>query len=138
MPYEFLEHTADLKFRANGKNLEEALTESCRALAHAVYGGKTVKPKSKRILEIPYSNRQELVHDLLDQFLFIIEYEDYIPSEIKVKIDDADGKAVVELLGDSVEENNIKIEKEVKAVTYHEMKIEEKDGECTIQVICDT
>ena len=47
--YEFLDHTADAKFRAYGKNLEQAFTNAALALTNLVTDSAKVKPNIKHI-----------------------------------------------------------------------------------------
>jgi len=52
MKYEFLEHTADVKFRAYGKTLEEAFENVALAFAETVSKGEKIKEKKKKSISV--------------------------------------------------------------------------------------
>ena len=52
MKYKFIDHTADIMFRAEGESLEEAFINSALALKEVMLGKIKVKPKEKRIIKV--------------------------------------------------------------------------------------
>ncbi len=139
MAYEFLEHTADLKFKATGATLEEALSESAKALFEAIAGNSKIEPKTERSFEIKIHLKEILVHDFLTELIYLFSTEHLLFSEFKIELNEAIGyKLTAKVKGEEYDPKKHKLEKEVKAVTYHDMKVEQgKDG-WTIEVICDT
>ena len=47
--FKFLKHTADVKFRAYGKNLNELFENSSLAMFKAMYDGRVKSKKRKKI-----------------------------------------------------------------------------------------
>jgi len=140
MAYEYLEHTADLKIRATGKTLEEALSESAKAVFGAIAGKSRVEPRLEKELTIIVREPQTLVHDFLGKLIYIFSTEHILFSEFELNLKEAIGyKLKVKARGEPYDPKKHKLVKEVKAVTYHDMKVqEEEDGTWRIEVVCDT
>lgn len=140
MAYEFLEHTADLKIRATGKTLEEALADSAKAVFEAIAGKSRVEPKEERNLTIIVREPQTLVHDFLGQLIYLFATEHMLFSEYQLTLKEAIGyKLTVKARGERYDPKRHKLIKEVKAVTYHDMRVQEEKGKgWTIEIVCDT
>lgn len=135
--FEFLEHTADLKFRAYGKNLEDCFTNSARALFTAMLDLKKVDAKIERGISIKSETLETLLHDWLSELLFLFETENFVPGGFEVRIDEERCLMNATLKGEKLAEKH-KHELEVKAVTYHDMIVREERGVWIVQVVCDT
>jgi len=135
--YEFLPHTADAKFVAYGKDLEEAFANSALATFALITDIGAVEGKTEKIIEVAADKKEKLLYDFLEDLLFYVDTEGFLLHEVKdLKITEADGKfhlkAVVS--GDS---GDYEIYTQIKAVTYSDMFIKEEDGKVTIQVVLD-
>jgi len=139
MAYEFLDHTADLKIRATGKTLSEALSESAKAVFNAIAPDVKAKPQVEKRFTVKVHKPQILVHDFLQELIYLFSTEHIIFSEFKLDLKEAIGyKLDVVAKGEVYDKKKHKLAKEVKAVTYHDMKVEEgKDG-WVIEIVCDT
>ncbi|MBL7051575.1 MAG: archease [Nanoarchaeota archaeon] len=132
--YEFLEHTADEKFRAYGKTLEEAFINAALATAKIMTDDK-VKPVIEKKIEIKVNTKQKLLYQFLEELLFYVDTEGFILSEVRdIEIKDA-FTLTATFLGDSAE--NYEIKAHIKAVTYNDMFIKEEEKLVTIQVVHD-
>jgi SHS2 domain-containing protein len=140
MAYEYLEHTADLKIKATGKTLEEALSESAKAVFEAIAGKSAIGTNIEKDMTIIVREPQTLVHDFLGKLIYIFSTEHILFSDFKLTLKEAIGyKLVVKARGEKYDPKKHKLIKEVKAVTYHDMKVEEEDdGTWKIEVVCDT
>jgi len=132
--FEFLEHTADAKFRAYGKTLEQAFSNAAIAMSSIIYPPKKVKPKIKKEINISGSDYYSLLYNFLEELLFLLDSEEFILSKIEnLKIKDNNLSAV--LFGDKA--SNYNVEGYVKAVTYNEMKIKKTKDKFIVQVVVD-
>jgi SHS2 domain-containing protein len=140
MSYEFLEHKADVKFRARGSTLEEMFVFSAEALWETIRGDIKILEQESRNLEIEGKDIMGLLHNFLEEFLFLLDAEDFLVSRIEgVKIeapsDDGLFRLSAIIFGDSA--NNYKFTNDVKAITYSEMFVREEDNEFFCQVVLD-
>lgn len=136
MAYEFLEHTADIKFRASGKTLEE-LFESCAyALFEMIRGDIKILEKEERKIEIKASDMISLLHNFLEEFLFLLDSEDFLASRIKqIKVDENNFSLKALVVGDKAK--NYIFTNDIKAVTYNEMAINRDESGYSSIVVLD-
>lgn len=132
--YEFLEHTADLKFKAYGTTLAECFSNAACAMFEAMFADYTIKDGKHRQIVLEADDLQALLHDWLSELLFILYSENLVCGNFSVEIEGNKLKASFDC--DDIDKHNF--QSEVKAVTYHEMIIKEEAGLFSAQVICDT
>src|SRR3989338_7602515 len=133
MKYKYLEHTADIKFQAFGKSLEEAFSNSAYAMINIICE-REVKSKIKKKIKISGIDSNAILYKFLEEIIFLLNTENFLLSKVSgITIKGNELKA--ELSGDDL--NNYELELDVKAVTYNEMFIKKEKGEFTIQVVLD-
>jgi SHS2 domain-containing protein len=136
IPYELLEHTADAKFRAYGSSKEEAFSNSVLALTALVVEPQKVSTEVSRNLSVKATSLQGLLFDFLDEILYLLDTEKFLPACAKnLSIVERDEHYVLDatLLGDDAK----KFPGNLKAVTYSEMIVEETEDCWVIQVVID-
>ncbi|MBD3303608.1 archease [Candidatus Woesearchaeota archaeon] len=132
--FDILEHTADGKFRAYGKDIEEQFGNALLAMFSFMFKIEDVDSKIKKKVKTTGSDEKALLYNWLEEFLVLLDTDAFIPSRIEnIKINKTkDGfKIQGSVLGDSAE----KYEHvgSVKAVTYAEMEVTEE----YVQVVVD-
>lgn len=136
MTYRFLEHTADVQFEADGGSIEEAFSSSFLALKETISGEIAISDKIKKKLEIKGEDLQNLLYKFLEEFLFLLDSEDFLASKIdRLEIDEKTFTLSAEVSGDNGQHYNFT--NDVKAITYNEMSVEEKDGKWVVRVVLD-
>lgn len=133
MKYKYLEHTADIKFQAFGKTLEEAFSNSTYAMINIISEDK-VKEKIIKKIKIKGIDKKSLLYNFLEEILFLLNTKNFLLSKVKdIKIKNKELNAI--LVGDKL--NNYKLGLDVKAVTYNEMFIRKDKNKFIIQVVLD-
>ncbi|RLI88510.1 MAG: archease [Candidatus Altiarchaeales archaeon] len=136
--FEFLEHIADLKFRSYGKTLDACFENAAKAMFSSILDLNSVIVKTERKIEIKSDSLETLLHDFLSEILFLFETEDLVFGEFHVSIKKNEGYQIsAKLKGEKFNPKRHVIMTDIKAVTYHEMRIEKKDGEWVVDVLCD-
>ncbi len=139
--YKYLEHTADAKFEAYGNTLEEAYENAAFAMADIITDTKEIEPKIKQDISIKSENRGSLLYDWLEKLLYLLDTEGLLPNIIKVKkIAKKDlGYVLTATIHGDIYKSKYEIKKEIKSITYNEMKIEEnkKDNTWKITAVVD-
>ena len=131
MRYKYLDHTADVKFQAFGKSIEEAFSNSAYAMIRIICREKVRENLTKEMM-IKGIDRKSLLYRFLDEILYLLNAKNFLLSRIKeIKIRGNILSAV--LLGDNMK--NYKLGLDVKSVTYNDMIIQEKP--LMIQVVLD-
>ncbi|MBT3304499.1 archease [Candidatus Woesearchaeota archaeon] len=134
MTYEFLEHTADIKFRAKGKSIEEVFKESAMALKETMTKGTEIKKIEEKDVGVEGKDYESMLRNFLEEFLFLFDAEDFILSDVtEVMIDGF--RLVATVKGDIID--NYKLTNDVKAITYNEMYVKETEKGWEAQVVLD-
>lgn len=137
--FEILEHTADIGIAAYGKNKREVFINAAKGMFEIISGGtKNLKENIYDKIELEADNPEDLLFVWLNELLYIGETRLVILNKFHIKeLSDFQIKAEVE--GMKINPPSIKIEKEIKAVTYHylEIKKDEGSGLWRAQVIFD-
>ena len=161
MKFKFLEHTADIKFQAEGKTIEEAFANAALALQEVMTKGVKVKSRINKKFEVNGKDNERLLYDFLEEFLFLLDSEDFLLSKIKsIKItkmlitgktnninkckaeadEDNNGrlynhKLTAEIIGDDAD--NYNFTNNAKAITYNEMFVKKKKiGKGKFKYVC--
>lgn len=131
MKYEFLEHTADAKFRAYGDNLNKVFENAGLAFFEIITDTNKVKPSVKKTFQIKAEDKESLLYDFLEELLVLHEAGKYLFSKFKVEIKDNSLKATAwgEKINDSHELKTL-----VKAVTYHDMIVKNDMAQVVLDI----
>lgn len=135
MKFKFLEHTADIKFKAFGKTLEEVFENSALAISNIMYKGK-VKEEKKLKIKVKGKDLENLLYNFLEEFLFLFDSKNFLLLGVKsIKIDEKNFTAEAEVSGDDAK--NYKIIIGIKAITYNEMFVKKAKDGWGAQVVVD-
>ena len=130
MKFEFLEHTADIKFRAYGHNLNEVFANAGLAMFEAVTDTSTVKQLIRKEFSLQANDLKSLLYDFLEELLILHESENLLFSKFTVKIKDNTLRAVA--WGEQLRNHELKCL--IKAVTYSEMVITDKMAQVVLDI----
>ena len=127
--FELLEHTADAKFRAYGKSLEEAYENAAFAMTSLMYDPKMVAALKIEKIKVQGKDREQLLYNFLEEFLFLQDSKSFVMHGFvtPIKILQVEGKfhIVAEISGDEIKDE-YEVRPVVKAMTYAEIEISEK------------
>ncbi len=136
--YIILDHTADGKFMAFGKNLEEAYGNSALALASLMWDWKKIEKRVTFPIDVLGSDLEQLLVRFLEEILYLLETENFLLGSVEgVKIEKKpEGFGLQASFSGDQGAHKYEIYGSVKAVTYNEMKIRKNDY-VSIQVVVD-
>ncbi len=134
MSYRFLEHMADVKFRAEGPTIEKAFISAADALNETIRGDIKILEQQEKSFEIEGKDAESLLYNFLEEFLFLLDAEDFLTARIK-SISIKQNKLSCIIVGDNAE--HYKFTNDVKAVTYNDMFVREENGKFICQVVLD-
>ncbi len=135
--FEFFEHTADIGVIAYGKTLKQAFANCAYGMFSILVENLNQVNTSKTVhVEVKGNDLQEILVAFLSELLYNHTVGNLILKKFSVKeIGDTFLKAKV--YGEGYDPNRHELSHEIKTVTYHQLKIEEKEGYFRIQVIFD-
>ena len=115
-----LEHTADWALKVWAPDLPTLLITAARGM-YALSGIQT-DPNSiqAKSIQLESTDAEGLLVDFLSELLFLAELEHVAAIEFETSVNDSS------LIAEIRTGNIIKIQKEIKAITYHNLKIIQK------------
>lgn len=120
MQFEFLDHAADMKFKAYGRTLNEAFEHAVLATTAYMLGGAVIAGTTEKQINISGNDYESLLYKLFDELLFLLDTEGFITSKAKIKIE---GFALrVNLIGGAAKGRELN---HIKAATYYDMHIKQ-------------
>ncbi len=134
--FETFEHTADIGVRAWGENLAQLFEASARGLFNVAVERGTFSPGEMRKIELTAESREELLFAWLRELLYIFDTEHLIFSEFQFR-DLTDTKLSCHVRGEKLDPKKHAIGHEVKAVTRHQFKLEQKNNRLSAEFILD-
>ena len=134
--YEVFEHTADLGIRIQAADLESLFAEAGRALfAVIVHNLDDVRPAESVEIEIPGTETDFLLVDWLSELLFAFESRRLLLSTFTVRIDESGLLGSAQ--GEPCDDTRHRLDHEVKAITYHALRLDRRDDGWLAEVILD-
>jgi len=134
--YELFEHTADLGLRVEADSLEELFVDAAIGLlAMLVADPAAVRPAMTKTFSLSADEPAYLLFDWLSELLFAFETDKLLVSEIDVKI--KENKLTATCHGESMDESRHRMEHEVKAITYHGLRLEKAPDGWFAEIIVD-
>jgi len=134
--FELFEHTADLGLRVSANSLEELLTEAARGLlAMLVANPDAVRPVQEKRFQLPAEDSSYLLFDWLSELLYAFETDKLLFSAFELQLHNNQFFAICR--GEPMEPARHQMEHEVKAITYHGLKVEQSPDGWHAEVIVD-
>jgi len=135
--HEVFEHTADLGLRIRNETLAALFKEAGTALFELmVENMDVVQPRIQRRIHIEQEETELLFFDWLNELLYLADADQLVLCRFDVSINHNVLDAIVS--GEPRDEARHQLDHEVKAVTYHQLKLEqEPDGQWLAEVILD-
>jgi SHS2 domain-containing protein len=136
--YRILPHTADGKFQAFGRTLEEAFGNAALAMASLMWDWEKIGRKVRHFIHVKAIDREQLLVKFLSEIIFLFETKSFLLGRVEgLRIrQEFSGPSLEALLEGEVLSDAHELHGDVKAVTYHDLKIEECNG-FTVQVVVD-
>jgi len=134
--YELFEHTADLGLRVRAPDLDTLFAEAAACLFSAVVEDiGTIEPRQSVTVELAGTDREFLLFDWLRDLLLKCDEDHLLFGKFEVKVRD-DGLTGV-AWGEPLDPARHLLAHEVKAITYHELKVIRDGDEWLAEVIVD-
>jgi SHS2 domain-containing protein len=134
--HEVFEHTADLGLRIRAADIDTLFAEAGEALFAAIVEDlSTVAAKGKFDVRVTGDDRVYLLFDWLNELLYRFDSEHWLFSrfEVHVTAEGLEGSA----WGEPLDRDRHALAHEVKAITYHGLRVEQEPGGWIAEVIVD-
>lgn len=133
--YEVIDHTADIGYVCRGRSLSE-LFENCGVSFADMVFGPRCESVLERDIEVSAASADELLVRFLNELLFLWESSAFVLHEVNVSEITATHLCGT-VGGETYDPDKHEAPTEVKAATYHELRVEETADGWTARVIFD-
>jgi SHS2 domain-containing protein len=134
--YQVIDHTADIGIQADGETSEELFANSAWAFLDILTDADKVRAVQDRSFRVRAANREELLAAFLSELLYVFDVERLLFSEFvfsRLQERELDVTARGEPFNPAVHP----VRHEIKAVTYHKLKIRKEGDLWRARVIFD-
>ncbi len=135
--HELFEHTADLGLRIRAGDLDTLFREAAECLFSAIVedASGTVEPRQRVDFCIEGDDLEILFFDWLRQLLFHLDADHLLFSKFETHVTPTELTATA--WGEPMDRTRHVMEHEVKAITYHGLRVEKVGAEWEAEVIVD-
>jgi SHS2 domain-containing protein len=135
-PFRVLEHTADIGFEAFGATREEVFANAARALMHLVVDLESIAPRERLPVEVQGTDLASLLVNWLSEVLLLHDAEGWLFRDYEVR-SLRDTSLVAIARGEKFDRGRHQAKLLVKAITYHQLALEQTPGGWRAQVYVD-
>lgn len=137
MPYSFMDHTADFGIRVWGADAETLFENAAGALWELIAGPELVKKTVALDLEISGMDYADLMFNWLRELLYLWTGKAWIGGAAAVR-EISENHLAARVWGEHFDSGRHLLVNEIKAVTYHQLAVEERStGGWECRVIFD-
>lgn len=113
---------------ATGVTLEELFANAAHGLREMIFGVLPPEPEQTNLrISLEGIDVEELLVSWLNEILYIFEIQHFVPAHFQViKVESTRMSAIVS--GRILEKNQLSVQREVKAVTYHQLILKKTGG----------
>ena len=134
--YELFEHTADLGLRVHADSLDALFTDAARGLlAMLVANPEAVRPLQSKTITLTADEPAYLLFDWLSELLYCFETEKLLLAEFDLQIHE--NQLTATCRGEPMDPTRHHMDHEVKAITYHGLRLEQAAEGWKAEVIVD-
>ena len=124
--YELVDHTADVGVKAYGKTLSEAFENAAKGMFDIITDSSEIENIGQYNIELEAPDLEQLLVDWLSELLFLNSAKNIVFGFFKVELDDKKNKLSAKVFGEKFDISKHKAGAEIKAVTYHMLKVKKK------------
>ncbi len=134
--FEVVEHTADVGVVGIGRNLAEAFENCAYGMFSQMAELEKYNPEVHKQVVVVGADSEELLQKFLTELLVMFDADRLLPIDIEIT-DLSCGRLSAWVDAKKIDNTIEWLGPQIKAVTYHQMSIEEQNGEWRARVIFD-
>ena len=136
MDYEILDHTADVCIRVFGKSLDELFENAARAMMELITDREKINPSQEIEIEVRGETKEELLVHWLQEILFLHEVKKMVFKDFRLNLI-SETHAKGKVIGEKIDIDKHELSFDIKAVTYHNLKIEPINDKLKVDIVFD-
>jgi SHS2 domain-containing protein len=131
--HRLVEHTADLALEAWAPDEPALLAEVARAICAILTEDAAIEPRDRRGLELATADADERLVAWINELIFLAVTAGFVVADAAVTL--SEGGLRADLAGEAGARARVKTE--LKAATYHELRLELAPGSARCRVVID-
>jgi SHS2 domain-containing protein len=116
--------------------MQEVFRNAAHGFMSVVAGTSKIESRHNRSIELQALDRENLMVRWLTEILYLYDAEKFLTADVKFEIL-TDTLLKANLLGESYNVSKHELKLDVKAITYHQLKVEDHDGDWIARVFVD-
>ncbi len=134
--FEVFEHTADIGLRIRARTLPDLFADAARGLfSLLVENPEAIEPKSEWSCHLQADQLDLLLFDWLNELLYRFDCEHWLMTKFAIQIEGT--SLTARCHGEPLDLKRHRLDHEVKAITYHDLKLEATADGYLAEVILD-
>jgi SHS2 domain-containing protein len=134
--FEFISHTADIGIIAHGTDLKQVFANAARGLFSIITNLDAIAEKEQQNIEITAPDREALLVNWLNELIYLFEAKEMLFNRFDItSLTETQLRATGH--GEKIDLTKHELKTQVKAATYHMLKIEKSGSDLQAQVIFD-
>lgn len=136
MSFETFDHTADVGLRITAPDLDRLFADAGRGLFSLIVPNlESVEPRETIHVEVAGDPSELLLFDWLNELLYIYDTRRLLLAHFEVKVSDSGVSATAR--GEPIDDKRHQLDHELKAITYHGLRLERQGDGWLAEVIVD-
>ena len=135
-PFEILEHTADIGFRAWGPTPAALFENAARAMGVIAADADAIDPRGELTVEVTGEDYESLLVNWLSEIVYLFDSGRFAAARYEVD-EITPQKLGARLIGEPRDPARHPWRLIIKAVTYHEIEVAERKGRWEARVFLD-
>ncbi|UWG48485.1 SHS2 domain protein implicated in nucleic acid metabolism [Halanaeroarchaeum sp. HSR-CO] len=135
MPFELQDHTADIAVEATGDSMGDVFAAVAEGMTAAM-ADEIPATGDRFTLSVTAENREAVLFDYLDRLIYERDVREVLPVDHEADVSGEGEEWTVEASARGVPLADV-IARDLKAVTYSEMDLSQRDGEWHAYVVFD-
>lgn len=137
--FHYIEHVSDAMAEAYGRTLSEVFANSAKALVNIVCDLSRIDPNKSVFIETEGLDQISLLYNWLEKVLLTLLVDNIALANFEITIERSRDQYELTSIcrGETFSEQKHQYKVEVKAITYHEMKIFKRNDLFIVQFLAD-
>ena len=134
-PFEVIDDTADIGIIARGRDLSGLFANAAAGMLYLMAGEDFSNPTVHRKLELQADDAEALLVEWLNELLYILDTERLLLNKFDIAV--SGNRLEAKCAWEKLEVRRHRLKREIKAATYHDLRVEKANGEYVARIIFD-
>jgi len=135
LPYEVIDHTADIGIIARGSDPADLFSNAARGMLSLMIDVSTLYRDTTREVILEARDQEILLVQWLNELVYIMYSEKLALWEFDISIEES--RLTARCSGQKLDFHKHQLLREIKAATYHDLQIVVRGGEYSAKIIFD-